>query len=76
MTSEQFMAELAMVLNEDVACLMAQTELAGLKGWDSMGMLGVVALLDSVRGRATDISDVQACRTCRDVMDLGEMPAD
>lgn len=70
MTTEQFLGDLALVLNADGAGLTPQSELAGLNGWDSMGMLGVVAMLDSLTGRATDVTAVQACRTCQDVITL------
>jgi hypothetical protein len=70
MTSEEFMGDLALVLSAEGSALTPQTELASLQGWDSMGMLGAVALLDSVTGRTTDIALIQACRTCQDVMNL------
>jgi hypothetical protein len=73
MTEGQFMDELAVALNEPPAALLPQTALADLKGWDSMGILGVVALLDSVRGEPTEIAAVQACRTCQDVLKLANV---
>ncbi len=72
MIAAQFMEDLASVLNEEASTLTPQTELAALKGWDSMGILGVMALLESARGEPTDLAIIQACRTCQDLIDLVE----
>lgn len=70
MTKEEFLEELAAALNEDPQGVTAQTEVASLEGWDSTGLLGVIALLDGELGVQVDVTRLRDCKTVQDLIDL------
>ena len=63
-------ARLAEALDTDVAALSETTELAGLSGWDSLGHLAVIAVVDEVCGLTLSADRLRACRTFGDVLRL------
>lgn len=70
MKTAEFLEELAAVLNEDPANLTLESELESIEGWDSMGLLGVVALLDSLRDVPLDMDSLQEWQTVGDLVKL------
>jgi acyl carrier protein len=66
MTKDEFVEELTAILNEDGA-LSAETVLDDLEGWDSTGVLGVIALLDEI-GANVGVDDLRACKTIGDLI--------
>ena len=39
-------------------------------GWDSIGQLGIVALIDESIGAELDVEKLQSCKTLKDLGDL------
>lgn len=70
MTRTEFLEELALGLNEDPEDVTPEAELESLAGWDSTGMLGVIAMLDGDLGVTIDVDRLRSCRTVQDLMDL------
>lgn len=68
MTKTEFIEELALTLNEDEDSLSPDTELESLDGWDSTGMLGVIALLDGELGVEVDVDRLRACNKVSDLV--------
>lgn len=69
-TKEQLIKELAGVLNEDSAILNENTPLESLAGWDSTGLLGVIALLDGDLGVSLDVDRLRQCKTVGNLVEL------
>ena len=70
MTKPEFLEELAATLNEDVDDVTPETELESLTGWDSVGLLGVIALLDGDLGVTIDVDKLRECNTVQDLINL------
>ena len=70
MTKIEFLEELAIILNEDVESVKLETELELLTGWDSVGLLGVIALMDGDLGATVDVDKLRECNTVQDLVDL------
>ena len=70
MTKEEFLEELAAALNEEPEGVSPGTEMASLDGWDSTGLLGVIALLDGELGVQVDVTRLRDCKTVQDLIDL------
>ncbi len=72
MTRSEFMVEIAGVLNEDPAAITPETALASLEGWDSTGLLGVIAVLDGSLQVQVDVEKLRGCQTMADLIHLVE----
>jgi acyl carrier protein len=72
MTKEEFISELEFVLNTRAGELSESVELVSLSGWDSTGMLGVIAVLDDV-GVAIPVAKIRESRTVGDLVKLAEV---
>jgi len=70
MTKAEFLEELAVILNEDIDDIKPETELESLTGWDSVGLLGVIALLDGDLGVTIDVDSLRECSTVQDLAAL------
>ena len=70
MTGEEFLRELADVLDAAPEDLSPDAALETLPGWDSVGLLGVIALLDGLGGEPMDVAQLQLCQKVQDVIDL------
>jgi acyl carrier protein len=70
MTKPEFLEELATILNEDEEDVKLETELESLTGWDSVGLLGVIAMLDGDLGVAIDVDKLRECNTVQDLVNL------
>jgi len=76
MTKAEFIEELAIILNEDPENVKPETEVESLAGWDSTGLLGVIALLDGDLGVSVDVDGLRDCRTVGDLVDLASVKLD
>ena len=70
MTKQEFLRELADVLNEDPADVTDGKEVNALDGWDSAGLLGVIAMLDSELDLQVDVDRLRGCKTVGDLVAL------
>lgn len=69
MTEKDFLADLAEMLQED-GDISADTSLAELEAWDSVGFMLVIAYFDRNFGEILTFPDLAKCRTPADVMAL------
>lgn len=67
---KDFLAQVAEALNAEPSQLTVQTRLDSLEGWDSMGQVSVVSLLDQIGVRSPP-GALQKCRTVGDIAALG-----
>jgi acyl carrier protein len=70
MTKQEFVRQLAEVLNENPAQVTPETVLEQLAGWDSTGMLGVMAMLDGELQVEIDVDRLRQCKTVQDLVAL------
>ena len=70
MTEQEFLEEFAVVMGADPKTVLPDTELESLEAWDSMGVLGVVALLDRVAGKGLEITRLAECTKVQDLVDI------
>lgn len=69
MTKDEFIAELANVLQVEEGVLEPSTELKQFEGWDSTAVINLIVLLDE-NGAEVDEEKVPECKTVQDVLDL------
>ena len=67
MTKQEFLQELEFVLNARAGTLNDAVELETLVGWDSTGLLGVIALLDDL-GVTVTVPQLRSCKTVADLI--------
>ena len=67
MTQEQKLEALADALDRDVGELKPESELDSL-GWDSMGMLGVIAMAKTRFGRKIAGAQIRKFKTVQDIL--------
>jgi acyl carrier protein len=72
MTKEEFIQELEFVLNTKAGELSEEVELSSLSGWDSTGMLGVIAVFDDV-GVEIPVAQIRESRTVGDLIKLARI---
>lgn len=72
MTEHEFLKKIADALFEDPDDLSLQTNLDELLGWDSLGRLGVAALLNEEFNKNVDTLTLKNCKTIRDIENLVE----
>jgi acyl carrier protein len=70
MNTAEFLGRLGETLMLEGAQLTPETELSSLSGWDSMGMVAVVGLIDQELDTTLPRGALQACKTVGDVVDL------
>ncbi len=69
MTKDEFIEELANVLQVSADVLEPSTELKQFEGWDSTAVINLIVLLDE-NGAEVDEEKVPECKTVQDVLDL------
>jgi hypothetical protein len=69
-TNEEFVAKLAEALNEDPAAVHLETPLADLEGWDSVGQLSAIALIDECFNRRVNVGELRRCVHVHDLLGL------
>ena len=70
MTETDFIKELASALSEDASEMNGETALDSLVGWDSMGKVATLSLLDASFGVRLPPGTIQNCRYVRDLVAL------
>ncbi|MDR1925843.1 MAG: acyl carrier protein [Planctomycetaceae bacterium] len=68
-TKQEFIDELECILNTESGALTESVELVSLQGWDSTGMLGVIAVLDDLDVQVP-VSQIRDSRTVADLIKL------
>lgn len=71
MKVEEFIANFAEVIGASPSEVLISTELASLEGWDSMGQLSTLSLLDEI-GVQPPKGALQNCQTVQDLVALAE----
>jgi acyl carrier protein len=69
MTRDEFLAELGELLEAN-APLTGPEELSGLGSWDSVAVIGVIAMIDENLGVTLDPKKIYACNTADDLFAL------
>ena len=69
MTKDEFIAELANVLQVSEDVLEPATELKQFEGWDSTAVINLIVLLDE-NGAEVDEEKLPDCQTVQDLLDL------
>jgi acyl carrier protein len=69
-SNDEFIARLAEALNEDPAEVTAETTLADLEGWDSVGQLATIALVDECFQKRLAVDELRAARTVAALIEL------
>jgi len=67
MTSSEFLAEIETIVETPSGTLSMDCQLQSLDGWDSMAVLGFIAMADASFG--TDVSAIQISK-CKTIADL------
>jgi acyl carrier protein len=66
----EFVRRLAEALNENQASVQESTMLADLEGWDSVGQLSVIALVDEYFNRRINVDALRKCQRVSDLLQL------
>lgn len=67
MDSAQFLDRMAQELTEESGELTMNSRLDDLAGWDSMSMLGVIAMIDAECNCVLSANDLATCKTVGDI---------
>ncbi len=76
MNKAAFLEEVALILEEDPSEVEEGTELITLAGWDSTGLLGLIAFLSGEVEVQVDVDNLRACKTIGDIVLLAESKLD
>jgi len=66
----EFLKQLAEALNEDESSMAVTTRLADLEGWDSVGQLSAIALIDECFNRRVSVDALRKCEQVGDLLTL------
>jgi acyl carrier protein len=66
----EFVRRFAEALNEDESSITEETRLADLQGWDSVGQLSAIALIDESFNRRVSVDALRKCETVGDLLKL------
>jgi len=69
MKKDEFLAEIAVLLNEDPKNVRPEVEMEELASWDSAGLLGIATLLDEI-GVKWDPDVLWECKTFQDLISV------
>ncbi len=70
MNESIFIERLAEALDAEPAELAGSTVLDTLDGWDSLGHLATIAMVDELFGKTISAMNLRQCRTVAELMDL------
>ena len=71
-SNAEFVRRLAEALNEDEASVQENTVLADLEGWDSVGQLSAIVLVDECFNQRVNVESLRKCQRVRDMLELIE----
>jgi acyl carrier protein len=63
MTEAEFRAELDRILEFEPGTLKGNEKMSDLSGWDSLAIMGVIAIADLKLGKTMPASELAACKT-------------
>jgi acyl carrier protein len=66
----EFVRRLAEALNEDESSVAESTTLTDLQGWDSVGQLSAIALIDEYFNRRISVDALRKCQSVGDLLKL------
>ena len=66
----EFVRRLAEALNEDESSVAEATLLTDLEGWDSVGQLSAIALIDEYFNRRVSVDALRKCESVGDLLKL------
>ena len=69
-SNTEFVRRLAEALNEDESSVHETTLLADLEGWDSVGQLAVIALVDECFNQRINVDALRKCQRVNDLLQL------
>lgn len=69
-TNHEFVRRLAEALNEDESSVAESTMLTDLQGWDSVGQLSAIALIDECFNRRVSVDALRKCQSVGDLLAL------
>lgn len=69
-TKEKFLLELGHILGAPKGAIAPETKLADYSGWDSMGKMAVLTLIDSELNLSVPYDTLQNCRTVGDLLEF------
>jgi len=67
-SKQEFAVRLAEALNEDAAAVALNTVLDDLEGWDSVGQLSAIALIDECFNRRVNVDELRKCVSVADLL--------
>lgn len=70
MTQDEFVAQVAEILQVEADALEPSTELAQFEGWDSTAVINLIVLLDEAGAEDVDDAKVPECKTVQELIDL------
>ncbi|WP_462411187.1 acyl carrier protein [Neobacillus sp. Marseille-QA0830] len=70
MVKEELISKIAEALFEDESILTDDTVLDELDGWDSLGRLGIVAMVKEEFGKTIDSKSLLDCNKVEDILNL------
>ncbi|MFN7544153.1 MAG: phosphopantetheine-binding protein [Acidobacteriota bacterium] len=70
MDKAAFLAEMAELLELDSSALRLEDKLEDLENWNSMAMIGYLALADSASGKKLSPRQIRECETIADLAQL------
>ena len=70
MSTSTFLRVIEEALGLAEGTVSVEDRIADIEGWDSVGALSVLALLDEEYGVALDAGSLQKCRTLHELADL------
>lgn len=69
MTQDEFVAEVASILQVEADVLKPSSELKQFEGWDSTAVINLIVLLDE-QGAEVDEDKIPECETVQDIIAL------
>ncbi len=70
MEKEAFLAELAELVEVEAGSLKPEDKLEDLENWNSMAMMGYIALADTASGKKLSPRQIRECETVADLAQL------
>jgi len=70
MTKTEFQNEIAIIIEGDLDSVAMDDQLGSLSGWDSLAIIGFIAMVDAKFGVALNISQLAECKTVGDLAKL------
>ncbi len=74
MTVAEFIAEMEKIVELDPGSIGIDQPLKDVPGWDSVAMIGVIALVDEKMGRELSAPSLVSCKTVNDLVKLALGP--